>query len=79
MPSKIQFSAGKQGSYDLTWKDGPQKFDHDTMLIQPRKVFPIHYNTWPLLNQDAAAWASRIHRETLTEPIVHPPGVWFEV
>lgn len=38
-PSKIQFSAGSVGSYDLTWKDGPRKFDHDVMLVQPRKVF----------------------------------------
>jgi len=37
--SKIQFSAGKVGSYELTWKDGPRKFDRDRLLIQPRKVF----------------------------------------
>jgi L-ascorbate metabolism protein UlaG (beta-lactamase superfamily) len=58
---------------------GPDDALRAVKFIQPRKVFPIHYNTWPLLNQDAGAWASRVRRETLTQPIVHPPGVWFEV
>ena len=58
---------------------GPDDAVRAVKLIQPRKVFPIHYNTFPLLNQDAAAWAKRVRNETLTEPIVHPPGTWFEV
>ena len=37
--SKIQFSAGKVGHYDLTWKSGGRKIDHDEMLIQQRRVF----------------------------------------
>jgi L-ascorbate metabolism protein UlaG (beta-lactamase superfamily) len=56
---------------------GPEDAVRAVKLIQPRHVFPIHYNTWPLLNQDAAAWAARVRHETLTQPIVHPPGVWF--
>lgn len=37
--SKIQFGAGRVGRYDLTWKDGPRKFDHDELKVLPRKVF----------------------------------------
>jgi lysophospholipase L1-like esterase len=37
--SKIQFSAGKVGHYDLTWKVGSRKIDHDEMQIQKRRAF----------------------------------------
>ena len=48
-------------------------------LLAPRKVMPIHYNTWPLLAQDAAAWAERVRKETKAEPVVPRPGEWVEV
>ena len=60
-PSKIQFSAGRVGSYDLTWKDGPRKFDHDVMLIQPRKVFvngdSLAEGTKPYLPRALGNWS----------------------
>ncbi len=60
-PSKIQFSAGKKGSYDLTWKDGPRKFDHDVLLIRPRKVFvngdSLAEGTRPYLPRALGNWS----------------------
>ena len=60
-PSKIQFSAGKTGSYELTWKDGPRKFDNDQMLIQPRKVFvngdSLAEGTRPYLPRALSSWS----------------------
>ena len=32
-----------------------------------------------VIRQDAAAWAERVRRETEAEPVLHPPGTWFEV
>jgi len=46
----------------------------DDKLLEPRRVVPSHYNTWPPIAQDAAAWAERVRRETHAEPIVVPPG-----
>ena len=43
-------------------------------LIEPRQVAPAHYNTWPPIEQDAAAWAERVSAETSAEPIVIEPG-----
>ncbi len=40
-------------------------------FLQPKKVIPIHYNTWPLIEQDADAWASRI---TKADALVLQPG-----
>ena len=43
-------------------------------LIQPRRVAPAHYNTFPPIVQDAEAWASRVKEETSAEPVVIDPG-----
>jgi L-ascorbate metabolism protein UlaG (beta-lactamase superfamily) len=43
-------------------------------LIKPRRVMPAHYNTWPPIAQDAAAWAQRVRKETSAEPVVMKPG-----
>jgi L-ascorbate metabolism protein UlaG (beta-lactamase superfamily) len=43
-------------------------------LIEPKRVVPSHYNTWPPIKQDAQGWADRVRRETKAEPIVLQPG-----
>jgi L-ascorbate metabolism protein UlaG (beta-lactamase superfamily) len=48
-------------------------------LLQPRRVAPSHYNTWPPIEQDAQAWAARVKSETQTEPIVPKVGQGFEL
>jgi L-ascorbate metabolism protein UlaG (beta-lactamase superfamily) len=58
---------------------GPDDALRAVKLIQPRKVLPIHYNTWPLIAQDAQAWAERVRRETKAEPVVLKPGEWADV
>ena len=58
---------------------GPDDALRAVKLIGPKKVLPIHYNTWPLIAQDAAAWAERVRKETTTEPVVLQPGQSIEV
>src|SRR5258708_11005169 len=58
---------------------GPSDAVIATKWIHPRTVFPIHYNTWPLLVQDAAGWAQRINNETSAQAIVVDPGSTFSV
>jgi L-ascorbate metabolism protein UlaG (beta-lactamase superfamily) len=58
---------------------GPDDALRAVKLIQPKKVVPIHYNTWELIAQDAAAWAERVRRETTAEPVVLKPGAWTDV
>jgi L-ascorbate metabolism protein UlaG (beta-lactamase superfamily) len=53
---------------------GPDDALRAVKLIEPKKVLPIHYNTWDLIAQDAAAWASRVKKETKTVPMVLKPG-----
>jgi L-ascorbate metabolism protein UlaG (beta-lactamase superfamily) len=58
---------------------GPDDALRAVKLIEPKKVMPIHYNTFDLIAQDAEAWADRVRQQTQTQPVVLKPGDWFEV
>jgi len=53
---------------------GPDDAVAATKLIQPKRVLPAHYNTWPPIEQDAEAWAAKVREQTDAEPIVIEPG-----
>jgi L-ascorbate metabolism protein UlaG (beta-lactamase superfamily) len=46
-------------------------------LLDPQRVAPCHYNTWPEIAQDATAWAERVRSHTAAEPVVLKPGGKF--
>jgi L-ascorbate metabolism protein UlaG (beta-lactamase superfamily) len=58
---------------------GPDDALRSVKMLQPRFVLPIHYNTFPLIAQDAAAWATRVTNETAAQPVVLQPGDWFDI
>jgi L-ascorbate metabolism protein UlaG (beta-lactamase superfamily) len=58
---------------------GPDDALRAVKLLQPKKVLPIHYNTWPVIAQDADAWARRVQTETGTPVKVLKPGDWLDV
>jgi len=49
------------------------------LLANPRFVFPSHYNTWPPIQQDAAAWANEISERTSATPVILEPGGTHEI
>ncbi len=53
---------------------GPDDALRAVKLIEPKRVIPDHYNTWPLIEQDANAWAGRVSAETSSHPEVLEPG-----
>jgi L-ascorbate metabolism protein UlaG (beta-lactamase superfamily) len=53
---------------------GPDDAVKATGMIAPKRVIPMHYNTWPLIEQDAGAWAEQIRKQTNAEPVVLVPG-----
>jgi L-ascorbate metabolism protein UlaG (beta-lactamase superfamily) len=53
---------------------GPDDSIRAINLIRPKKVIPCHYNTWPLIAQDDAAWAASVKEKTQAEPVVLQPG-----
>ena len=53
---------------------GPDDALEAVRLLAPRRVVPVHNKTWPLIDQDADAWAARVRAETAAEPLVIQPG-----
>ncbi len=53
---------------------GPDDALEAAKLLQPKRVVPVHNKTWPLIDQDAEAWAERVLQETATEPLLIEPG-----
>jgi L-ascorbate metabolism protein UlaG (beta-lactamase superfamily) len=58
---------------------GPEESIRAIEWIQPRRVAPTHYNTWPPIEQDANAWATLVRERTQAEPIVLQPGESFSL
>jgi len=58
---------------------GPDDALRAVKMLEPKKVLPIHYNTWEIIAQDAGGWADRIRKETKTVPVVLQPGDWMEI
>ena len=48
-------------------------------LINSKQVLPTHYNTWPPIEQDSAAWAELVKSKTSAQPIVLQPGESHEL
>jgi L-ascorbate metabolism protein UlaG (beta-lactamase superfamily) len=53
---------------------GPEDALKAVKLLRPKHVVPCHYNTFPVIEQDAHAWASRVEKETQAKVHVLKPG-----
>jgi L-ascorbate metabolism protein UlaG (beta-lactamase superfamily) len=53
---------------------GPDDALEAVKMLKPRRVVPVHSGTWPVIAQDADAWADRVNAETDAKPIVLEPG-----
>ncbi|MEZ6064890.1 MAG: metal-dependent hydrolase [Planctomycetaceae bacterium] len=53
---------------------GPDDALRAIRLIEPKRVVPGHYNTWPPISQDADDWAHRVRAETTSQPVILLPG-----
>lgn len=58
---------------------GPEDSIEAVKLLNPKRVLPCHYNTWPPIEQDADAWAADVKRQTAAEPLVLAPGGSIEI
>ncbi|MGF1503857.1 MAG: metal-dependent hydrolase [Anaerolineae bacterium] len=56
---------------------GPDDAVEAVKLIKPETAIPCHYNTWPLIEQDGAAWAERVTEETDAKGLELKPGDTF--
>ncbi len=53
---------------------GPDDAFRAVELLRPRVVIPIHFSTWPPIEQDAAAWVKRVNEQTTSRALLLKPG-----
>jgi len=58
---------------------GPEDALLATKWIEPKVVIPMHYDTFPILKQDAYLFQKNIESQTSTKAIVLSPGEAFTV
>jgi L-ascorbate metabolism protein UlaG (beta-lactamase superfamily) len=58
---------------------GPDDALRAVKLLTPKVVIPIHFGTWGLIDQDPAAWATRVENETQTKVVILRPGGTFDL
>jgi L-ascorbate metabolism protein UlaG (beta-lactamase superfamily) len=58
---------------------GPDDALEAVKLLQPKRVVPSHFGTWPPIAQDAQKWADRVRAETNAEPTVLEPGGMLQI
>ena len=72
---------GEAGGVDLAalpigdnFTMGPDDAILAAQFVKAKKVVPIHYNTFPLIEQDAEAFAQKLQDETDIECAIMNPG-----
>jgi L-ascorbate metabolism protein UlaG (beta-lactamase superfamily) len=58
---------------------GPDESLLAIKYLRPRFVIPMHYKTFPLIDQDPVAWANKVSNQTSAQPIVLDPGATHTV
>lgn len=58
---------------------GPTDALEAVKLLQPKQVVPMHYNTFPVIEQDAEAFKTMVENETDVEVVVLKPGERLEL
>lgn len=48
-------------------------------FLRPAVVIPAHYNTFPVIEQDANHWAGEVKSKTSAEPVILAPGESFSL
>lgn len=58
---------------------GPADALRAVEMLRPKHVTPIHYNTWPVIAQDASAWAEQVSKRTGALVHICNPGEGFDL
>ena len=58
---------------------GPDDALRAVRLLRPKVVVPIHFNTFPVIQQDAVAWVERVNTDATSKAFLLQPGESLEV
>ncbi len=58
---------------------GPDDGLRAIKLLEPKRVIPIHYDTFDVIKQDPISWKKRVEEETAASVVVLKPGEHLEL
>lgn len=58
---------------------GPEDAIEAVKMLKPRIVIPMHYNTWPLIEQDPIKFQTEVESSTTSKVKVLAPGESYEL
>jgi len=58
---------------------GPEDALEAVKMLKPKAVIPMHYNTWPLIEQDPNQFKASVELATTTKVIILNPGESTEI
>lgn len=58
---------------------GPADAIRAIKLLEPTWVIPMHYNTWPLIEQDVQQWSQQVAEQTSAKPVIPAIGEAMEL
>jgi L-ascorbate metabolism protein UlaG (beta-lactamase superfamily) len=58
---------------------GPDDALRAVELLRAKVVFPVHFNTWPVIEQDAAAWVERVNAGAVSRAVLLAPGESYKI
>ena len=53
---------------------GPEDAVEAVKMLSPHQVIPMHYNTWPLIAQDAKKFKREVEEQTMSKVVILQPG-----
>ncbi|MFQ5795673.1 MAG: metal-dependent hydrolase [Candidatus Bipolaricaulia bacterium] len=61
------------------WNMTPMEAMEAVRLLKPKAVVPIHYDTFPVIEQDAEAFKAAVEAETEVKVVILKPGESYEL
>jgi L-ascorbate metabolism protein UlaG (beta-lactamase superfamily) len=58
---------------------GPEDALRAVKLLQPKMVVPIHFNTFPVIQQNAPAWVDQVYQQTGVKVVLMHPGDTIDI
>ena len=58
---------------------GPEDAVRAIEFLRPETAIPCHYNTFPVIQQDASKWSDMVRSRTSANPVVLTPGMHFSL
>lgn len=58
---------------------GPEDALRSVQFLTPKRVLPVHYNTFPVIEVDAQAWVNDVKAHTEADAFLMESGVAFEL